>query len=291
MPAYFTFLALIPASCYNTVMNLNTALKEKDGFSENEARIADYILSHKDAVLQMPIQKLARETYTSTSAIMRLCAKLQTSGYRQFKILYAQQLAENTNDAVDPNFPFSRYDSTSEIATSLANLSTETLRAARNTLSLEDMHKACLAIHNARQTAIFGVGDAYLAGLMFQARMIRAGTVCLATPVYGEQHHLAQTMHKEDCALFLSYSGTTRETVSCAQAARANHARLVCITANASSPLAKLCHVVLVLPAKEKKFHRIASFFSEEAMTYYLNIMYACLYVMDYDAHIRKSID
>ncbi len=142
-------------------MNLNTALKEKDGFSENEARIADYILSHKDAVLQMPIQKLARETYTSTSAIMRLCAKLQTSGYRQFKILYAQQLAENTNDAVDPNFPFSRYDSTSEIATSLANLSTETLRAARNTLSLEDMHKACLAIHNARQTAIFGVGDAY----------------------------------------------------------------------------------------------------------------------------------
>ena len=87
-------------------MNLNTALKEKDGFSENEARIADYILSHKDAVLQMPIQKLARETYTSTSAIMRLCAKLQTSGYRQFKILYAQQLAERgyITLAFDPSF-------------------------------------------------------------------------------------------------------------------------------------------------------------------------------------------
>ena len=51
---------------------------------------------------------------------------------------------------------------------------------------------------------IFGVGDAYLAGLAFQARMMRAGfNQFLSSPVYGEQRHLAQTLQSGDCGILL----------------------------------------------------------------------------------------
>ena len=39
-------------------MTLQEQLKEKDNFTENEKIIADYILSHKDDVLQHSLQQV-----------------------------------------------------------------------------------------------------------------------------------------------------------------------------------------------------------------------------------------
>lgn len=273
-------------------MKINTLLQEKTNFSPNESVIAGYILSHKDQVLQMSIQKLAKATYTSTSSVMRLCNRLNLKGYKEFKIQYAQELSHpDTVQEIDPNFPFSRDDSTGQIASQLEHLTCQSLQDAREALSLSDMQKACQLIHAAKRTAIFGIGDAYLAGLTFQARMMRAGISFLTTPVYGEQHHLSQTLNDDDCGLLLSYSGMTQSTIACAEVLKQNHVPTVCITASAKSTLAKACTVSLILPAKETKYHRIASFFSGAAMNYYLDVMYSCLYVMDYDFHSKKSID
>lgn len=274
-------------------MKINTFLIEQTDFTDNEKNIADYILSHKDDILNWSIQKLAKETYTSTSAVMRLCAKLNLSGYREFKILYAQELSSKTDtmNEIDPNFPFSKDDSVGEIANQLEDLTVQSLKEARKTLSISDIRKACKILHQAKNVAIFGIGDAYLSGLTFQARLMRAGVNFLTAPVYGEQGHLAQTLSHGDAGLLLSYSGITESTVNCAEILKSAGAATICITADPSSPLAKLSNISLILPAKETKFHRIASFFSQTCMEYYLNVMYSTLYVMDYDSHAQKSID
>lgn len=273
-------------------MKYNVLLSEQNGFTSTEKVISDYIISHRDEVLQMSIQKLARETYTSTSAIMRLCARMGLSGFREFKIRYAQELSEPGDDSVeiDPNFPFSPDDSIGEISAQLQKLTVQCLRDARRMLSVSDVRQACSAIKNAGHVGIFGVGDAYLAGLTFQARMMRTGFNFLVTPVYGEQGHLAENMGRGDCGLLLSYSGNTQATVECAKIMKRSGAFTICITAGRDSPLSKNCDISLYLPAKEEKFHRIASFFSQTAMEYYLNVIYSCLYVMDYERLSKKRI-
>ena len=158
-------------------------------------------------------------------------------------------------------------------------------------LSYPDMRKVCLLMHEAKTCAVFGVGDAYLAGLTFQARMMRAGTNYLTASVDGEQTHLAETLHDGDVGLLLSYSGETTPTIRCARILQKNHAIPIAITADPSSALAKACSLVLTLPASETKYHRIASFFSQTAMDYYLNILYSALYIMDFDEVSGKSID
>lgn len=273
-------------------MKYSTILSEQNGFTSTEKVISDFILSHRDEILQMSIQRLARETYTSTSAIMRLCARMGLSGFREFKIRYAQELSEPGDDAaeIDPNFPFSPDDSVGEISAQLQKLTVQCLRDARRMLSVTEVKHACAMIKSASHVGIFGVGDAYLSGLTFQARMMRTGRNFLVTPVYGEQGYLAQNMSRGDCGILLSYSGTTRATVECAQIMKRNGASTLCITAGQDSVLARICDITLYLPAKEEKFHRIASFFSQTAMEYYLNVIYSCLYVMDYEHLSKKRI-
>lgn len=274
-------------------MKIEMMLDQQIEFTANEKVIAQYILSHKEDVLHMSIQTLAKNTYTSTSAVMRLCDDMGLSGFRDFKIQYAQELSSSFSEPeeIDPNFPFSANDSVSEIASSLRKLTAQTLNEAQKMLSPSDVKKACMLLHNANHVALFGIGDAYLAGLTFQARMMRSGTNYLATPVYGEQLHLAQTMHTGDVGIVLSYSGTTKSTLDCAKELKKNGVSTICITAAGDSMLAKVCNITLLLPAKEQKFHRIASFFSQTCMEYYLNIIYSYLYVMDYSKYHAKPID
>lgn len=287
MPEFYTGI------CYTDGMTIQGLLQQQLNFTGNEKSIADYILSHKDDVLQMSIQELAKATYTSTSAIMRLCERMKLSGFKEFKIRFAQELVHSADpsDTIDPNFPFSRNDSIVEISQQLEKLTVQSLQEARKTLSIQDMKRACLTIKNANDVAIFGVGDAYLSGLTFQARMTRAGINFLVTPVYGEQEHLSQTLKPNDCGLLLSYSGSTSSTVRCARVLKKNKVPTICITAGEDSELARICDIALILPAKENKFHRIASFFSQTCMEYYLNIIYSYLYVLDYEQHAKKSID
>ncbi len=278
---------------YNSFMSIQSKLIDQINFTENEKVIANYILTHKDDVLQMPIQTLALKTYTSTSAIMRLCSRLNLTGFKDFKFRFSQELLRASTDYqdVDPNFPFSKNDSIPEISQQLKKLTIQTLQETQKILSIQDMQKACYLMKGAKNVAIFGVGDAYLAGLAFQASMTRSGTNYIVTPVYGEQGHLAKTLHPEDCALLLSYSGSTPSTIEHAKQLKRQKVPTICITADANSELAKVCTIALLLPAKEDKGHRIAAFFSRASMEYYLNIMYSYLYVLDYDERAKNNID
>lgn len=265
-------------------MTIHNQLKEQINFSDTDKTIANFILSHKDEVLTMSIQKLAQETYTSTSAVIRLCERIHLSGYKELKYRLSQQLQNPIPDSqlLDPNFPFHAESSTAEIASSLKKLTDQSLDEARKMLSVADLNKAADILIHARQRALFGIGDAYLAGLSFQARMMRIGIYFLATPVYGEQIHQADTLAIEDAALLLSYSGKSSSTVNAARILKKNGCKTVCITGDPASPLARLCDVVLLIPAKEKKFHRISSFFSQACMDYFLNILYSRIYVLNY---------
>lgn len=275
---------------YNSFMTtLMEQLQHKTNFTANEIVIADYIISHPDDVVEISVQKLAKLTYTSTSAVMRLCARLNLSGFKEFKLQFAREINQSSteNYDVDPNFPFHKNDSLRTVASQLRKLTVNTLSEAEKTFSYDDMYRACMIMQNARHVALFGIGDAYLSGLTFQARMMRISTHILATPVYGEQHHLSETLKKGDCGLLLSYSGVTSYTLDCARELKKNSVTTICITAGENSPLAKMCDIALILPAKEDKFHRIASFFSQACMDYYLNIIYSYLYVLNYDKHIE----
>ncbi len=273
-------------------MKIETKLAEQVSFSAVEKAIADYILSHKDEVLHSSVQKLAKDTNSSPGSVMRLCTRIGVSGFREMKIRLAQELNETKTEAnIDPDFPFQPNDSAGQVAESIWRVCGQALAETRKRLSMTDVVKACSLISASGITAVFGTGDSFHCAQMFQIRTMRAGYHILITSVHGEQIHLARTLTENDCALLVSYSGETLHTLECARLLKKNRVRTICITAFPESTIARLSTLVLTISAGDTKYHRIASFYSQTAMDYCLNVVYSCMYIRNYEELTHRQID
>lgn len=93
----------------------------QDGFSDAEIKIAEYILHNGENTCTMSIQDLAANTYSSPSAIMRLCKKLDTKGFSEFKIKLKGEFVEQKNKNMLENldFPFIQEDKYKDVAEKL----------------------------------------------------------------------------------------------------------------------------------------------------------------------------
>lgn len=89
-------------------MFLLDKLQATNNLTANEQRIASFILGHIDEVPQMTIEDLAKKTYTSHSAIVRLAKKLDYDGFKEFKAEIVEIVYRNLHkiDNVNANFPF-----------------------------------------------------------------------------------------------------------------------------------------------------------------------------------------
>lgn len=281
---------------YNHPMKIIRQLEDRTGFTHNETVLAEYILAQKANVLSLSAAELAKKTYTSPAAVIRLCKRIGLSGYQEFKIRFSAELEQQASNisTIDANIPFEMDDDIQKISVKLAKLTNESLNEARAMISSmrKEFEQASDLLMKSHHCVIFGVGDAFVSGLAFQARMMRAGfKQFLTSPVYGEQRHLAQTLRKEDCAIVLSYSGSTEATLESARVLKQNHVPFIALTSNRSSELAALADIVLYLPDREKKYQRYANFSSQACMEYYLNVLYSWYFIQNYDDITKVRID
>ncbi|PXX73689.1 MurR/RpiR family transcriptional regulator [Dielma fastidiosa] len=77
-----------------------------------EKCIINYIINHPNEVIEMTMEDLARETYTSRSTISRFCKKNGYDGFNSLKIQLAIELNMFLKDEVSVNtsLPFDKGD-------------------------------------------------------------------------------------------------------------------------------------------------------------------------------------
>lgn len=78
------------------MMNMFVKLENIQNITESENKIVQYVLTHPDGVMSMSIKELSEACYVSTSAIYRLCDKLDVDGYNEFKVRLSHSLTEYT---------------------------------------------------------------------------------------------------------------------------------------------------------------------------------------------------
>ncbi|BBM18798.1 hypothetical protein G15_2466 [Enterococcus avium] len=64
----------------------------------------------------------------------------------------------------------------------------------------------------------------------------------------------ASLLTEEDCALFISHSGKSKETIHIAEAVKKAGTKVIVVTSQANSPLAKLGDVVFISISEEIEF-------------------------------------
>ena len=273
-------------------MSILKNLNDQLCFNSSEKEIANYILKNKEKILEMSIQELALNTYSSTSTIVRLCRKIGLKGYKNFKIKLSAELQkkyENISN-VDANFPFTDDDSYMEISKKIFELTNESLAQTYQLLSSEILEEAVQMLLKAKRVGIFANGDTFIKALGFQNRMMKINTNIILSPIPNESQQLALTFNKEDCAIVISYSGENKDTLRISEILKDNACQIITISANPQSHISNISDLVLPLPRKESQSIKFSTFASQVAIEYVLNILYSCWFVADYDKNQKTRI-
>lgn len=271
-------------------MSVIEKLKEQENFTPNEKAIADYILDNQESIINLVSHDLANEVYVSPSAVVRFCKKLGFTGYRDFVIEFTRDLElfyQQTNQ-VDVNYPFTEVDSDSLVAQKIAVLSNETILETRSLLSEKLLNQASDLIINASDIFAIGVSHSFNRILDFQTKMLRINKYVKTIHLQSDQFHLVNTTKENDVAILVSYGGLTSEILSDVKVLKKNKTKIIAITSNLHSGIAKYADVVLPLPKKEDAESNISSFASQISSEYILNVLYSCIYKRQYSENIRN---
>lgn len=272
-------------------MSIMTQLEFELDFSNSEKQLARYILEHGEEVLQYSIQELAKQTFTSPATIVRLCKKLGLDGYSDFKIKYSAELQfDSTKQRIDVNYPFTAVDTSRQIAYNMASLQQEAISDTLKLLDFKQIDKVVATLNTAKSIHIFGSGNSLLAGLSFQHKMMRIGKLVEVKLLSGEQVFMPYTMDENDIAIIISYSGETQDIVNIARILKQKKVLIIGITSLGDNQLSKFCTYVLNTGSREKIFAKIAPFSSKTSIEYILDILYSCIFNLDYQHYIDMKI-
>lgn len=267
-----------------------TKLKDQTNFTNTEMRIADYIIQNITNIPTIYIEDLAKLTYTSHSTIIRLCKKMGYDGFRSFKdaisgVVYSQL---HLPSEVDANFPFKQEDLTMDIAKNMANLTIDTIKKTLNQLDENLLQSVAEMLFNATHIFLFSRGDSQVRARSFQNKLVKINKFAIISEEYSDEAWNASNLTPQDCALFLSYSGTSPQYKRMLQHFSNKKIPAILITGNADSDLIPLAAKTIVVVQEEYDFVKVGTFASQVAFQYVLDTLYSILYAKEYSNNLEK---
>lgn len=273
-------------------MALLDALRRKQGFTDTEDSLADYILAHTDEVAEMNIGVLSTSAHTSNAAVVRLCRKLGLDGYRDFRITLARELERARSHVFDvnPDKPFIEGTNTRDILSSIAALSRQAIDASYEMMDAADIRKAARLMQGARHIAFYAIGDTAVTVEGFSNLLLKLGIICTNGVQHDDANVVTQILDARDLAIVVTHSGGLVDFYAgTIKTLRERGCKMVLITANQTleSRLAGTDCVILV-PEGETRSGRVATFFSQECIRYVLNCIYSEIFALNWQENVDQ---
>lgn len=265
-------------------MSLLNDLAQKRDFTQAEIAIADFILENPDEISNLGIAELARVTYSSNAAIIRMCRKLGISGYKQFRIAFASELEKHRHEtyAGDVNYPFARLNGPDAVMKTVAELSGNAIAACYAEIRPQLLANAARQLAKADHIYIYAAGDSYISALMFANMLVKIGIHCVMVNQFNEGLIVTYSASERDAALFVSYSGAIMNALRRdLRVLRTNKCKTILLTS--ASGFDGVDQVISV-PDKEAPVGKTAGYYSQVCIRYVLN----CLYGMIYSFNMEK---
>lgn len=268
-------------------MNILEQMTNTSDLTPLENEIVQYMLKNSDEIIQLSISQLAGLTYTSNAVIIRLCRKLGTSGFKDFKIKFAQELSEHRQNKafLDVNFPFSEQQSSQNTLNKLAKLTQATVEVCHHHANAAIMEQAADLILNSQNVYIYASGDSLIRSMSLQNKLLQIGIHLTNTALVGEGISYSQLSGPKDCAFFISYSSHDPTYLRNAEVLQARQTPIFTMTAFPESALAKHSDYVIAIPHLQDSVDSIATFYAQVAFEYMLNGLYALIFQK---SHIQK---
>lgn len=222
--------------------------------SQSQQSIANYILSHPDEVRNYTIYRLSEVSYASVSTIVRMCKTLGFEGYKEFHQSLCEELAIQDERFAAPSSDITKEDSFADIIHKITFKNIQSLVETEQIMETNVLKECVEHMLKAKRILLFGLGASHIAARDLYLKLLRVNKDC----IINEDSHLqllsARNSTKEDLAIVISYSGQTKEIISCQEALRENQTPIIAITRPVATPISKLADLELYTTANESLF-------------------------------------
>ena len=212
-------------------------------------KVADVILRQPEMAIYASVNEVAAVSTVSEATVMRFCRILGFKGFQDFKIALAREMV------IPSPRSYEEVDDEGEDEVAIVRKVFQTngvaLQDTLEILEIEAVKEAARLLLTARQIMVVGVGGSGPAVTYAGNRFLLLGLKAYMCTDFYLMLMAASMLSRQDVVLAISNLGTTREIVETAGIAREKMARVICITNNSLSPLARMSNPALVTASRE----------------------------------------
>jgi len=219
------------------------------GLQAAEVRVARVVLEQPNVVIYKSASEVGQLASTSSATVIRCAQKMGFKGFHDLKLALANELAvfeqARSEEERAPDDP------RTAVLVEITRAGAESVRDAGALVDPDAFEAVVGAIADAHRVVFFGVGTSAPLCQDAAYRFSAIGVLAEAPTDVHVQHVQARLLSAQDVAVIVSHTGSTRETLAAAAAARAAGATTVAITSFAVSPLTEQVDHVIVAGSRE----------------------------------------
>lgn len=213
----------------------------------SERKVADFVLKDPLLVIHMRIVDLAQKATVSEPTVVRFCRAVGCSGFQDFKMALAQQLAASPSYG---QIAVTEHDSTREYTHKIFDSSVDTLLKVRDNLVLETLEAAVNAIYAAQRVEFYGFGASAAVAFDAQHKFFRLQITSAAYADPHLQNMSATSLRSGDVVIAISQSGRSRALLDSMELAQQSGGVVIALSPT-SSPVAKMANISIQIDAEE----------------------------------------
>jgi len=191
---------MIPALLLQRISSELTQLRK------SERKVADYVLQHLEEVIHLRITDLAKMAEVSEPTVIRFCRAVGCSGFQDFKMTLAQDLASSPNSG---QFALTETDTASDYCKKVLESTADTLLQLSGDLDIAAITDALNIISAANRVEFFGFGASSFVAADAHQKFYRLQVSTAAHSDLIFQNMSANTMQAGDVVVAISQTGRT----------------------------------------------------------------------------------
>ncbi len=250
-----------------------------NNFTRAEKKVGEFVLNNPKEVLYMSITDLADKCNVGDTSVFRFCKTLNLKGYQDFKMMLAQGLTSDTQEAQPLSDKITLDDSTLDVAKKVLNTNLSALNETFDLINTETIDEAVKLLLKADRIIFFGVGSSMITAMEATNKFMRITPKVEFINDPHLQSMRASLLTPNDVAVAISYSGSTKDTIEVVDIAKSKGAKIICITRFIKSPLTAHSDITLLCGANEGPLQG-GSLSAKLSQLYLLDVLY-----MEYFKH------
>lgn len=252
-----------------------------------EKGLVRYLMEKPEEAVRLSIHVLAERTYTSAATVIRLCRKLGFKGYKDFTISLNYELALRSEVRGDISTEIGKEDRIQDIVDKVTYRSIQALEDTRKLVDLDELQLCVDVLERAATVGLFGIGSSLLAARDMYLKFLRLNKPCVCNDDLHSQIVCARNLSSGDGAVIFSYSGLTREMITCARVLKEQNVPVITVTRFAENELTRLADYKLYVSARELLV-RTAATSSRISQLNMIDILFTAYVKKNYDRDIAR---